>query len=254
MSIKRLLSEQLPKSGQSTPLEKSEADHAIKVLRLRDGDTVQVINGKGQAVLAKLRQKGKVSTLEFESDIELPKGTIPITLELAVLKGQAMEWAIEKAVELGVETLVPVLAQTTVVQMGKKGPEEFQRRWQKIADQALKQCGRSKQLMIENPNSLELQLRDKPGTDESPRLWFDEALAQEKSLELVQWWQKRTAPPVSIKLLIGSEGGWDPKERQLLSRSPFTERLSLGPLVLRAETAAINSVSIAAAFLRSSNP
>jgi 16S rRNA (uracil1498-N3)-methyltransferase len=253
MSIKRLLNDELPKEGRSTPLEKSEADHAIKVLRLRDGDKVHVLNGKGQAVVATIRLKGKTSTLEFISNLALPKGTVPIILELAVLKGQAMEWAIEKAAELGVEKIVPILTQTTVVQMGKKGPEEFQTRWQKIADQALKQCGRAERMEIATPTTFETRLRDEAGTIHSPRLWFDEALAQEKSLELVQWCNSRTSPPKSLKLLIGSEGGWDPKERDLLNRSPNTERLSLGPLVLRAETAAINSASLASAFLRTWN-
>lgn len=252
MSIKRLLNEELPKEGRPTPLDQGEADHAIKVLRLRDGETVQVLNGKGQAVLAKLRLIGKATTLEFHSNLELPEGTIPVVLEMAVLKGTAMEWAIEKAVELGVEKLVPILTQNTVVQIDKD-PEKFQTRWQKTADQALKQCGRAERLEIAPPTSLGIQLRDEPGSETSPRLWFDETLANENGIELIQWCMKRNTTPKSIILLVGPEGGWDPKERDLLSRSPNTDRLSLGPLVLRAETAAINSVSIASAFLRAWN-
>ena len=144
-TLKRILCSKIPEPHRAVELEETEATHATRVLRLKDGDRVEAMDGKGHSALATLRTRNGPPRLEYIEKTEAQVSTgqlVPIILEMSVLKGDAMEWVVEKAVELGVTTLVPVLTAHTVVQMDRKGPEAFQERWQKIADQALKQCGR----------------------------------------------------------------------------------------------------------------
>jgi 16S rRNA (uracil1498-N3)-methyltransferase len=252
--MKRLLCPELPKPGRAVILPETEATHAVRVLRLRDGDHVEAIDGKGGSAKVVLRVRGDVVKAEYVQGAQRPGATagdnqvVPIALEMAVLKGDAMEWVIEKSVELGVRRLIPVLTKHAVVQMKNKGPEAFQQRWQKIADQALKQCGRLKSMRVEKPVELEELLAS---DTQGPRLWCDEKLSGSASPDLIQSLQDVDRFADEIRLLIGPEGGWSDQERELLSRSPNTRPINLGPLVLRAETAALFGVSLIAATLRS---
>ncbi len=262
---KRLLCPQLPRKGIPTILLDTEAHHAIRVLRLRDGDIIEALDGIGHSALTTLRTRGGQPRLEFihsetssntgsQSPPFLAAPFPPLTLEIAALKGDAMEWVIEKSVELGVQCLSPILTDHTVVQMKNKSPEIFQERWQKIADQSLKQCGRLERMQIQTPIPLErLMTQTQENTAPSIRLWCDEAKSGE-SLFLPQWLNSRlhtSSDPLLIKILIGPEGGWSTQERLLLEQvtplSP-TLRMSLGPHVLRAETAALFAVSLVSAY------
>ena len=257
--MKRVLSSQLPAKGHPTQLGADESRHVLQVLRLRNGDPIEVIDGQGHAVLARLLLRGKDAWVELDDRPELNPGpttidparaaVIPVVLELAVLKGDAMEWAIEKAVELGIQKLIPLLTAHTVVQMDRKGPEAFRERWQKIADQALKQCGRLQKLELALPIPLVEYLEAEPSHPSAPRLWFDEsATHQAPDLAL---WLSQPRKLTGIRLLVGPEGGWSQIEKSLLS--PSTERISLGPLILRAETAALYGISLTSAYFRSRN-
>ena len=153
---KRLLCPMLPQPGKMVLLSEGEAHHSTRVLRLVDGDRVEAIDGKGHRIIAILRLRGGPARLEYEAAVDSgntvsQKDAPPIVLEMSVLKGQAMEWVIEKAVELGVSSFIPVLTDHTVVQMKSKTPDLFQQRWQKIADQALKQCGRLEAMKVTLP-------------------------------------------------------------------------------------------------------
>lgn len=255
--MKRVLSPLLPKPGHPVQLSEKEADHLTRVLRLRDGDLIEALDGKGHSALVILRIKGGGPRIEFmESDTpasQMDQSVPPITLEMAILKGDAMEWVIEKSVELGVHTLIPLMTAHTVVQIKNKGPEAFQERWQKIADQSLKQCGRLERMEVALPTPLETLLSQTPATVEAPRLWLDE-LGRNENASLSSWLaQTPQGPLTSARLLIGPEGGWSDAERDLLkatSQTSSTHRLGLGPWVLRAETAAISATSLLAAYFR----
>ncbi len=263
--LKRLLCPKLPQKGVIVTLSADEAHHATRVLRLRNGDIVEVLDGNGNKIQATLRLRGEFTELEFFNSVDpepnLHKANMPFPfiLEMAVLKGEAMEWVVEKAVELGVLKLVPVLTAHTVVQMKTKGPELFRERWQKIADQALKQCGRLDRMDISLPISLEnlLSLENLPtNQNQSPswsRLWCDEA-SQAESPYLLNWLFAHPPQKGSLlKVLIGPEGGWSSSERTLLnlqSQVSPQHRIHLGPLILRAETAALFSISVISAHAR----
>lgn len=258
--MKRLLIEKLPLPGQPSELSEAEAKHAIQVFRLRNGDRIELIDGKGHALQAILRTQGKRVWTESSGEQSSPSFqshpallSLPITVELAVLKGDAMEWAIEKSVELGVRTLVPVLSKHCVVQMDRKGPEIFLERWQKIADQSLKQCGRLEKMEILLPLSLEMRLSQVPSTPTHPRLYADEAAKGDAEQFLAEWLEKNVAREMEeLTLLIGPEGGWSELERPALEHSSHGQ-ISLGPWVLRAETACLYAASLANAHFRRRN-
>ena len=252
--MKRILCPELPTRFKPASLEEGEAHHALKVLRLKDGDEVEAMDGKGGLVRAILRLRNGKPVLELRelnehSSTRSPPEmhSFPVILEAAVLKGDAMEWMIEKAVELGVAEIVPLLTAHTVVQVGGKGPEAFQNRWQKIADQALKQCGRTHALRVHAPIELSQRLAEAPSGKSLTRLWANEA-ARHDAVPLLKWIE--SPPPGSLKtisLLTGPEGGWSAKEVELLSHEL---KISLGPWVLRAETAALLGAGILVAASR----
>jgi 16S rRNA (uracil1498-N3)-methyltransferase len=218
-------------------------------LRLRVGDRVEALDGHGSKAIARLAMRGTQLTLEFveagdAATMPAASTIMPLELEMTVLKGDAMEWVIEKAVELGVRRLVPVLTQHTVVQLKNKGPEAFQERWQRIADQALKQCGRLERLDVALPTPLETLAGDGSLT----RLWCDEVA---DSPYLMDWIGAQSPAPQALRLLIGPEGGWSEVERELLNRSTGVVRVGLGSLILRAETAAIFGASLLAGSFHS---
>ncbi|HLE01276.1 MAG TPA: 16S rRNA (uracil(1498)-N(3))-methyltransferase [Bdellovibrionota bacterium] len=249
--MKRVLCPDLPKPGKPVQLAASEARHAVHVLRLRNGDTIEALDGKGSATPALLKIRGDSVWLEFLPGAPRPEpqhsvmAASNLVLEMAVLKGDAMEWVVEKSVELNVRKLVPVLTAHTVVQMKHKGPEVFQERWQKIADQALKQCGRLEKMEIALPRPLGTTLEESLSPS-SVRLFCDEN-ARNGATPLARWLCERPSAIADIRLLIGPEGGWSQEEREFITRTAAGSKIlhvSLGPLVLRAETAALFGISL----------
>ncbi len=262
---KRLLCPQLPKQGSPVKLSEGEAHHAIRVCRLRDGDSVEALDGNGNRAWVTLRTRGGPPRIEFSPISEeilttagdlFQSSPVPVVLQIAALKADAMEWVVEKSVELGIETLVPVLTAHTVVQMKDKGPHYFQERWQKIADQSLKQCGRASRMNVQTPIQIEKIFLQK---DEKPRsitLWCDEN-REGSSLSLLGWLRMKFPLPFDqIKILVGPEGGWSTHERTFLLQEAQIhpiQRIDLGPLTLRAETAVLFAASLVSAHLRSSS-
>ncbi len=260
--MKRVLCDKLPEPHGRTELSASESLHLIQVLRMKNGDEVEALDGQGGVAhvyleIAKdrafIRLKVKEQT-PAETSSDSRAHALPIRLEAAILKGDAMEWLVEKAVELGVEELIPVITDHTVVQVQKKGASAFQERWQKIADQSLKQCGRLVKLRIAEPIALEKLLAEVRPRTEFPRLWADEgALGTAPFLEDVLVAASGGIQGVSI--LIGPEGGWSSKEQEMMYREEellkgAMQAVSLGPWILRGETAGLFAVSVAGAKFR----
>lgn len=251
--MRKALCEQLPtKVGDSVEIPQSESNHLISVLRLKSTDIIELIDGNGKTAQARLFYKGKslfaeLTTAPIEK-IELQ--SLPIHLSMAILKGDAMEWVIEKAVELGARSLTPFESEFSVVDIKKKGAAAFQERWQKIADQALKQCGRLSRMKVELPTTFENILLKK-----NQLIWLDETLAYESNQRT---WKEHYLPLVAdgiisqsssnleSELIIGPEGGFSPSEknRLLLPSKKEIKRAHAGAAILRAETAALWGISV----------
>jgi len=251
---RRVLSEKLPRPGRAEPLPDDEGHHLAKVLRAREGDPLEVLDGRGAAVKARLvRIGGGKLAAEYTATVD-PRGRdrfVPLELGVAILKGEAMEWVIEKCVELGVSRIVPIVSERTVVRIERKGGEAFRERWQRIADQALKQCGRLHRMEVAEP--LDLDFRGPatpvpPSSDESPLFLLDEALQGESDSMLDERIRRIVLPSLSPRIVpriwIGPEGGWTPDEREAIHRRLRAQAVSLGPLILRAETAAITAAAV----------
>ena len=245
--MRKALCSQLPtKIGDSVEIPQSESNHLISVLRLKPDDIIEILDGNGKSAPAKLFYKGKSLFAEL-TGLPIERKELqshPLHLSMAILKGDAMEWVIEKAVELGVRSLTPYESEFSVVDLRKKGPEVFQERWQKIADQALKQCGRLSRMTIEMPTTFENVLLKK-----TQLVWLDETLAYTPDMER---WTESYLPKISIdqgiepELLIGPEGGFSPSEKNRLLQPSKKEikRAHAGAAILRAETAALWGISV----------
>jgi len=251
--MRRALCSHLPtKIGEAVEIPQLESNHLISVLRLKAGDTIEILDGSGKSAQASLFHQGKslFAKLTSEPAGKLELQSNPLHLSMAILKGDAMEWVIEKAVELGVRSLTPFESEFSVVDVRKKGAEVFQERWQKIADQALKQCGRLSRMTIELPTTFENILLKK-----TQLIWLDESLA---STPAVSHWNEnylsniadqvigKISEGLEPELLIGPEGGFSPQEKNRLLQPSKKEikRAHAGAAILRAETAAIFGISV----------
>ncbi|MEK6706172.1 MAG: RsmE family RNA methyltransferase [Bdellovibrionota bacterium] len=261
--MKRLLCQDLQElkdlnsSSARVVLPKTEAHHAITVLRIKDGEMVEAIDGKGLCLKAVIRISGKTAYIEaVENTCHVTQaytigtsGTdTKLVLETSILKSGAMEWLVEKCVELGVSSILPVITDHTVVKVNTKGPDKFRDRWQKIADQSLKQCGRLKRLEVQTPAVLREVLKSTSGTPPI-RLWCDEEARHDGAVPFMMNWllgNKLSKDLDEIRLLIGPEGGWSATEQNLLASysQHNIHRVSLGKTILRAETAGIFAVSL----------
>lgn len=174
----RVLIGALPGEGAPSRLNDGEAHHLIRVLRKKSGDLIEVIDGRGGAALCRIKVDGEVCFLERVktlsaqgSDRPLPR----IVLAQAILKGEAMEWVVEKCVELGADRVEPLVCDHCVVKIDKKGPEAFRERWKRIADQALKQCGRRYALDVATPQTLQQWIHASKKNPSSRLILLDEA-------------------------------------------------------------------------------
>jgi 16S rRNA (uracil1498-N3)-methyltransferase len=206
-----------------------QAHHCRRVLRLKAGDVVSVFDGCGNQAECRITGFTRDSVcLEAIWRFSTQRPPCHITLAQAVPK-KNMDWIIEKATELGAAEIVPLISERAVARpdAGKL------RRWREIALESCKQCGNNWLPVIHPPQSLAGFLRSVDGYD----------------LKLVASLQpdaKRLGsipPAASVLLLIGPEGDFTPAEYEL-AKSAGCRPLSLGPLVLRAETAAVCALSI----------
>jgi len=224
-------------SGNQAALTGEHANHLVRVLRARVGQEFDIATGAvvrhGRIVII------QDSRVEFELGEEVPAAQVPnVTLLLAIFKFDRMEWAIEKCTELGVSRIVPVIARRTDAHLASAAVKRAER-WNRIAIQAAEQSRRAAPPEIAAP----LKLKDAATMTAGLRIVLAES-EQETLLQYV------LSPPPSgeILLAIGPEGGWAEDELQLFQKSGWTSA-SLGPTILRAETAAIAATAITIAEL-----
>ena len=219
---------------QQPVLAAAEAHHCRQVLRLQAGDRVDVFDGRGHAAQCVIAEISKSAVrLKVLTQTATPGLRCRITLAQAVPK-KSMDLIVQKATELGVATIVPVLSERTVVRFDAAAPKLD--RWREIALESCKQCGNNWLPTIEPPRSA-LDYFSNSGA-------FD--------LKLIASLQPDARPlpellpvplPASVLILIGPEGDFTPAEIAA-AQAAGCRPLSLGSLVLRAETAALYALSI----------
>jgi 16S rRNA (uracil1498-N3)-methyltransferase len=235
-----------PVSGHPTHavLIGEQAQHLARVLRAQPGQVFDVVaNGflHRAEVTAVSETEVRFTLLEeLESDAALP-----IHLLLAVFKFDHFEWSVEKATELGVAAITPVLARRTEKHLAQSALKRVER-WRRIALESAKQSRRTDVPSIADPVKLEAALQAEQA---GLKILLSE-VEQSVSLAsaLAQFSQPSTEPPQQIALAIGPEGGWTPEEMALFTQHHWTH-VTLGPRILRAETAAIAALAVCGSVL-----
>ncbi|MCC2971705.1 16S rRNA (uracil(1498)-N(3))-methyltransferase [Massilia sp. IC2-476] len=214
--------------------------HHLHVVRLQPGEALTLFNGEGGQVRATLLESGKrraTARVEaFEAvDVELP---YDVTLAQGLPEGSKMDWIIEKAVELGVAAVQPLAAQRSVVRLSGERAEKRQVHWQGVIEAASEQCGRNRLARLEPLQDLGRWLA---APSSSPRI----LLSPRASQSLAGWAQANS--PQALTLMVGPEGGFS-REEEDAALAAGALALSVGPRVLRTETAALAALAMLGAL------
>ena len=217
-------------------LSEEDIRHATRVLRLQDGDEVEIFaEGKRYAGTLATTDSG----LACRIDHELPgtEAKLRVTLYQGLPKAEKMEWIVQKAVELGTDCVVPVAMSRCVVQLDKKDGLRKQERWQKIAREAGKQSGRCAAMKVEAPISMK-ELYDRLQKHEAALVPWEEANGYSLNA-----FREEHPQCTDVAVVIGAEGGMSAEEVKAMAESGC-RAVTLGPRILRTETAAITSVAM----------
>jgi 16S rRNA (uracil1498-N3)-methyltransferase len=224
--------------GESVALERSQSNYLGNVLRLSEGATILVFNGRDGEWQASVAGRKRPNTLNIIAQTR-PQDRLPdLTYVFAPLKHARLDYMVQKAVEMGASSLQPVLTRFT--QVARVNGE----RMRANAIEAAEQCGILSLASIAEPVPLDRYLNQRAGR--RLLVFCDEAADAAGPLQALQG-----GPTISsgIDILIGPEGGFAEEERAVLLRQPQILRLSLGPRVLRADTAAVAALALVQAAL-----
>ena len=219
-----------------------DAHHLVRVMRAQSGDEVIVAGGDGRAARMAIcgieRDRVHLRRMAYLPQAETRNAEV--ILIQALLKGEKMDFIVQKAVELGAAALYPVETEHVVVRYDAKKAAAKAVRWQKIADEAAKQCGRQALMPVAAIAPLSALLRNPelfgaPGT----AVVFCYEGEREQSLRTVL----RSVDARRIVLIVGAEGGFSPAEAAAI-QAAGAQSVSLGQLILRAETAALSAVAV----------
>jgi 16S rRNA (uracil1498-N3)-methyltransferase len=218
-------------------LRGEEAIHLGRVTRVKRGDEVRIFDGAGKRYLG-VAADFTGDNLLLENLSSLPSGEPKkeITLAQALIKGDRWEWFLEKAVELGVLRIIPLITSRTVARPDKEASEKKVERWRKILLSAAKQCERGKIPEITAPLLLPDFLRGLGPAHNSEERFF---CAERAGAEFL----RPGADKSSSLVALGPEGGWSEEEGLAFEKTCF-KPVSLGERILRSETAAIAALSV----------
>lgn len=223
-------------------LDEPESRHATEVLRLKIGDQVAVFNGQGTLAEAIISRAGK---REVALDCTSLQKAVPpaarLVLAQAVPKGKNMDLVLQKATELGAAAIIPLITERTVVRLSATEAAEKQEKWQRIVIEACKQCGQNFLPEVHPPITAASFLTILPETQLRLVAAIEPGARTLKSI-LADQPENR---PSSALVLIGPEGDFTPAEL-VQAKAAGCQPLTLGPIILRTETAAIYTLSILA--------
>jgi 16S rRNA (uracil1498-N3)-methyltransferase len=226
-SLPRLFVRQPLGDGLGMELDAGQANYLGNVMRLKEGAELLLFDGSSGEWLARIADAGKKQmTLAVERQTREPETIPDLWLAFAPVKRAQTDWLVEKATELGAARLIPVMTQRTVAERVKL------ERLEAIAIEAAEQCGRTRLPEISEP----LQLKQLLGArDTSRRLYFADEGGGEPTAKAFQH-----GPAL---ILTGPEGGFTEEERASIRAADNAVAISLGPRILRAETAALASLA-----------
>ncbi len=221
-------------TGPSLVLPPEQAHHLRDVLRLRAGDPVELFDGQGNAYEGFVEDCGREVRIGRLARLESsPRPPRQVALAPALIKLDRFEWMLEKATELGVSEFIPILTRRCNVRIQEHRIDERWQRWKRITAEASRQCGRSDLPTVRQPMEFQMLLRS--SLLPPARLFLYKGSARLLGTESIA--------AAGTLLCIGPEGGWDPDEIEAAASAGF-EALSLGPPILRSETAAVAAAAL----------
>jgi 16S rRNA (uracil1498-N3)-methyltransferase len=224
--------------GETVALERSHSNYLGNVLRLAAGETILVFNGRDGEWQASISGRKRPDSLTITARIR-PQDRLPdLAYVFAPLKHARLDYMVQKAVEMGASSLQPVLTRFT--QVSRVNGE----RMRANVIEAAEQCGILSVADVAEPMPLDRYLSARDG--QRLLVFCDEAADVTNPLQALQG---ETVAPGGIDVLIGPEGGFAEEERAILLRQPNTLRLSLGPRILRADTAGVAALALVQAVL-----
>ncbi len=220
--------------GQTAQLTAAVSRHALAALRLRVGDSLVLFNGDGMECEAKLVQAGRQAQARVLTCRAVSRESpLMVTLAQGISSGERMDYTLQKVVELGVARILPLIMRRTVVRLDADKRMRRLAHWQGVVMSACEQCGRVRLPPVEDIRDFNDWLATAEA-DSGLRLLLD----PEATVRL-----RELPPPVGrLLLLAGPEGGLDPAERQAALARGF-QPISLGPRILRTETAAVAALA-----------
>jgi 16S rRNA (uracil1498-N3)-methyltransferase len=223
-------------NGAELEVDGDRARYLGKVLRARVGDVITVFNGEGPEWPATIIRISKTSVgLELGESLEAGvESPLKIHLVQGISRGERMDLVVQKATELGVKRITPVLTEYGVVKLNADRAEKRREHWQKIANSACEQSGRTRLPLIDTPVPLKNWFGAKPDSVDAELILVPGA---DTPLSTIH------APDTKVCVMIGPEGGFSDGEYGDAEVSGF-KAVSLGPRVLRTETAAIAVLAV----------
>ena len=217
----------------------SDASHIRDVLRMKPGDNIHVLDGEGfclQVEIINILKKGIEGKVLSRKPYNI-ESSLKIRLGQAILKGNKFDSVVRKSVELGTTSIVPLITKRTIVRVSDEEFYKKTQRWRNIAEEASKQCGRNQILEVDsNLMKIEMFCSDSEDFELKLCFWEDESTCRIQDIKLDK-------TPREVAILIGPEGGFDPEEVVIAKNSGF-HTVSLGPRLLRAETAPVAALAI----------
>ena len=220
-------------AAQPLTVQGDEAHHALRVLRLKAGDECEVFDGCGHAARARIDQAtgGRMQLTVLHKLPPLPP-VAELTLGIAIPKGALMELIVQKAVEMGVQRIVPFITERTIVRLNDKEARAKAEKWRRTALEACKQCGVSSVPVVEQPLPYAAWL----ARQDVPPLRMQCAILPHSRPLRAALEEGRAAGHRALALLIGPEGDFSPAEYAAGEAAGYVP-VSLGGIILRVETA-----------------
>lgn len=226
--------------GSLLQVQGEQAHHLSRVLRVRAGETVEVLAGEGRLLRTQfVEARGKAVFLKVDHCLQLQPRTVQIVLGVAWLKGKAMEQVIRDAVQLGADVICPLLTERTEVRLDDRRREGKVERWLQLAEESCKQCGNPWLPQIDAPCQLDEWLR---GLPQEKALRLHASLGEQATL-LREHFSSPVHQLKQVVWLIGPEGDFSPQEYQRIAASSFSP-VRLSSQILRAETAVNYALAI----------
>jgi 16S rRNA (uracil1498-N3)-methyltransferase len=223
-------------SGSALEIDAERTHYLSRVLRLRVGDTIVIFNGTGAQFSASITalQRTRATLAVHDAIAAETESGFKLHLAQGISRGERMDFVVQKATELGVKRITPLLTEHGVVKLAAERADKRRQHWRQVATSACEQSGRVRLPLIDAPVRLDTWLTDKTQHADIDILLKPGASAALATIDV---------PATKVCILIGPEGGFSDTEYALAELTGF-RAVALGPRVLRTETAAVAALAV----------